>query len=336
MKTLLGSLKKRQYGQAMTEMLVASAFVVIPLFLIIPTAGKYIDMKHAAVDSARYTAWERTVYFNGATYSNQPSGFTGLGVPGFGISNNPIKSDDVLAKEAQLRIFTDAQTPIKSSTTVGRNFWTYYDGSPMYAPGLTERPDISSNENTPDKTFGIARTAVAVVGSVVSFITGAIPFSSTRFDAINMRGGTTTSMEMSVKETPKYLTVLGDDTGNRTPLIDIGPNFTMRAKAGVLSQTWSAAGGEHLKRQAQALAPTKLIGDVFNAFSLPSIGAFPGVKLQDVVALALLTPELSSKNLVFGQMDIDALPRDKFSNPVFPAADDGTTPLCNDRGFCRE
>jgi len=105
--------KNKQRGQAMTEMLVASAFVVIPLFLIIPIAGKYIDMKHAAVDSARYTAWERTVYFNNSTLDNQPSGFNG-----FSSDNFPVKSNTELAEEAQLRIFSEASTPIKSSTSV--------------------------------------------------------------------------------------------------------------------------------------------------------------------------------------------------------------------------
>ncbi len=331
MNNLLSSLMNKpsnfkQSGQAMTEMLVASAFVVIPLFLIIPTAGKYIDMKHAAVDSARYTAWERTVYFNNATLDNQPSGFDG-----FTSNNFPVKSNTELAEEAQLRIFSEASTPIESSTSVGRNFWTYYDGSDMYAPGLTERPDVNSNQNTPDKTFGIVRTAISIIGDVVAFITGVIPFSSSQFDAINMRGGTATSMEMSVQETPRYLTLLGDDSGQRTPLIDVGSDFKMLAKAGVLSQTWSAGGGEHLQSQAQALAPTKLIGDVFNTFSLPGIGSG-----QNLIALALLTPEFSDKNLIFGHMDIDALPRDKFSDPEFPDADDSDNPLCSEKGYCRE
>lgn len=316
----------RQSGQAMTEMLIASAFVVVPLFLIIPTVGKYIDMKHAAVDSARYTAWERTVYFNSATLANQPSGFEGFKLTGI----YPVKNDTQLAREAQLRIFSDAETPIQSSTT-GRVFWTYYDGSPIYAPPITERPSVSSNENTPDKTFGIARTAVQAVGDAVSFITGILPFSSSTFDAINMRGGTATAVEMSVKPTPQYLTVMGDNSGQRTPLIDIGNNFKMHAKAGVLSQTWSAGGGAHLKSQAQALAPTKLIGDIFNLIEIPVIGSG-----QNVIATALLTPEFSDKNLVFGQMDIDALPRDKFSNWELPDNYEDDNALCNDKGYCRE
>jgi hypothetical protein len=322
-------LKNKQRGQAMTEMLVASAFVAIPLFLIIPTVGKYIDMKHAAIDSARYTAWERTVYFNKATLGNQPTGFEGFKSGLF-----PVKSDALLAAEAQLRIFNSAEAPIKSSTKVARVFWTYYDGSPMYAPLDAEKPGVKSNQGTPDAT-SVASTAVGAIGAAVAFITGIIPFGSSQFDAINMRGATVTRMRMSVEETPRYLTTLGDNSGQRAPLIDVGSNFKMRADAGVLSQTWSAGGGKHLQSQAQALAPTKLIGDVFNAFSIP----IPGVgntPLQDVMAVALLTPELSQKNLVFGQMDIDALPRDKFAEPEFPAADDANKPLCNKKGYCRE
>jgi hypothetical protein len=322
---------KTQSGQAMTEMLVASAFVVIPLFLIIPTFGKFIDMKHAAVSSARYTAWERTVHFNDTvSLSNQPSGFKGLSS---GLL--PSKIDAQLASEAQLQIFSEATAPINGSSQVGRVFWTYYDGSPMYAPPSGEAPTVDSNKDTPDKTFGIARTAVEAVGTAVSFITGILSFSSSQFDAINMKGMTTTSVAMSVKETPRFLTVMGDDSGVRTPLIDVGKDYKMLAKAGVISQTWSAGGGDHLKSQAQALAPTKLIGDVFNLLKIPVIGSG-----QNVIAIALATPELTDKNLVFGQMDVDALPRDKFSKWELSSPTTDTyikaNSLCNDEGYCRE
>ncbi len=330
----LMTLIKTQSGQAMTEMLVASAFVVIPLFLIIPTFGKFIDMKHAAVSSARYTAWERTVHFiDTASLSNQPSGFEGLGSGGL----LPSKTNAQLASEAQLRIFSEANAPINGSSQVGRVFWTYYDGSPMYAPPSTEAPTVKSNRDTPDKTLGIARTAVEFVGDAVSFITGILPFSSSQFDAINMKGMTTTSVEMSVKETPRFLKIMGDDSGVRTPLIDVGNDYKMLAKAGVLSQTWSAGGGDHLKSQDQALAPTKLIGDVFNLIDIPVIGSG-----QNVIAIALATPELTDKNLVFGQMDVDALPRDKFSEWELSSPTTDTdayinaNDLCNDKGYCRE
>ena len=60
-------------GQAMTETVVTAATVLIPLFLLIPLLGKYIDIKHRAIQSARYEVWEYTVWY-GAD-SETPSGF---------------------------------------------------------------------------------------------------------------------------------------------------------------------------------------------------------------------------------------------------------------------
>ena len=169
----------------MTEMLVACAFVVVPLFLIVPTVGKYIDMKHAAVNAARYVTWERTVYFNDATLRNEPSGFDAF------IANKlPKKSDYQLEKEVSARIFSDAHTRITTvPSDVGRTLWTYHDASSMYNPPMNERPSLSSNQATPDKTAGVMSTLLQGFGNVVSAITGIIPFSSSQFDAISTRGG---------------------------------------------------------------------------------------------------------------------------------------------------
>jgi hypothetical protein len=326
-------INNKQSGQAMTEMLVASAFVVVPLFLIIPTAGKYIDMKHAAVSSARYSAWERTVFFNDNTLAGQPSNFEGFNKSLGEIL--PEKSDSQIATEAQLRIFTEAHVPIQNGSKKNRAFWTYHDGNPMYAPtDANERADISSDLGTPDLTPGDAtRVAVQAVGDVFAFVTGMFPdaISPQVFDPINTRGLTTSEVKMSVVGSPKYATTIGDESRPREPLIDIGNDFEMLAKAGVLSQTWSSGGGDQLKLQSQALAPTKLIGDIFNAVSLPLIGSG-----QNVIATALMTPEFSDENLVFGQMDVDALPRDKFSEWELGDDYEDNNSQCNESGYCRE
>ena len=58
---------KFQSGQAITEFNVMAAFVLVPLFIMIPILGKHIDMKHSSVQAARYMAWERTVWFEETT-----------------------------------------------------------------------------------------------------------------------------------------------------------------------------------------------------------------------------------------------------------------------------
>ena len=47
----------------MTEFLISAAFVLMPLFVFIPMLGKYIDFKHAAIQAARYQAWEYTAWY---------------------------------------------------------------------------------------------------------------------------------------------------------------------------------------------------------------------------------------------------------------------------------
>jgi hypothetical protein len=340
MQKYLRVFNSKQRGQAMTEMLVASAFVVVPLFLIIPTFGKYVDMKHAAVSSARYSAWERTVSFNDATLANQPSNFVER--TAFKQTDFNMKSDAQIAAEAQLRIFTGADVAINGTSPIlGRSLWAYHDGSPMYTATVKtgEAPpvEVVSNQLTPDKTpLDSASNIINVVADVFAFVSDIFPdsFSSNPsvFDAVTMRGLTKIEIEMSVLESPRYATTIGDNTRPRTPLIELGSDFKMRAKAGVLSQTWSAGGGSHLESQAQGLVFTKLIGDIFNTISIPGIGSG-----QDIIAAALLTPEFSAKNLVFGQMDNEVLPRDKLSGwKPTDAAYDSANPLCNDKGYCRE
>lgn len=64
-------------GQATAEMVIASAFLLVPIFLLIPLVGKLIDFKMATIEAARYVAFERTVTSNqasvrGATFASLP------------------------------------------------------------------------------------------------------------------------------------------------------------------------------------------------------------------------------------------------------------------------
>ena len=52
----------RSGGQAMTEFVIGVVLFALPVFLLIPVVGKYLDMRATAVQAARYVAWERTVW----------------------------------------------------------------------------------------------------------------------------------------------------------------------------------------------------------------------------------------------------------------------------------
>ncbi|MHB1543694.1 MAG: hypothetical protein ACYCS1_06660 [Gammaproteobacteria bacterium] len=68
---------ERQQGQATAEMVIASIFLLVPIFLLIPLVGKLIDFKMATIEASRYVAFERTITSNqstvrGATFANLP------------------------------------------------------------------------------------------------------------------------------------------------------------------------------------------------------------------------------------------------------------------------
>lgn len=88
--------RKYQRGQAITEFNVTAAFLLVPLFIMIPILGKYIDMKHASVQAARYMAWERTVWFEEA--------------PAYTLTGDTkmahVKSQATLQQETRVRFFS--------------------------------------------------------------------------------------------------------------------------------------------------------------------------------------------------------------------------------------
>lgn len=88
-----------QRGQAMTEFLIACAFVLLPLFIFIPLLGKYIDFKHSAIQSARYQAWEYTVWYNDIDDRDLLDNFN-TGIPSFRI---PSKTLAETQQEALIR-----------------------------------------------------------------------------------------------------------------------------------------------------------------------------------------------------------------------------------------
>lgn len=77
----------RQSGQSLAEFLVA-LIVLVPLLLMVPLLGKYIDINQTTLQASRYVAWEKTVD-------------TG-------------KSDATLAAEVRRRFYGNLTLPVKT------------------------------------------------------------------------------------------------------------------------------------------------------------------------------------------------------------------------------
>ena len=110
---------QKSKGQALTETLVAF-IVLVPIFVLIPYLGKYLDVKHKAEDSARYALWERTVFADpGASWD----------------AGENQKSDARIAAEARTRLIEEPRAPIAAQTEPGaRNpLWEDHTGGDLVA-----------------------------------------------------------------------------------------------------------------------------------------------------------------------------------------------------------
>ncbi len=306
----------KQRGQAMTEMLVASAFVLVPLFLIVPLVGKYIDMKQAAVSASRYVAWEGTV-------SNYP---------------DAIEMAAVIYAEA-------GDGLVNNRGCEGREFWRDHQQTNMFeATGINDANTGCKDTNlATDETIhdvyklggqvGVV-TVVNAIGEVFDFLSDYLPGN---FDVINTEGRTSAAVTLTVAEPANYSHIKKTE-----PLLEIGSlQFTVPGE--VYSDGWATPNKDELNEKVKALVPTNIITAGFDGLSDLIEGIFPGadINIQNALAAVTLSPEIESSQLEFGKIDLDVLPRDKYLDPADSKlrqyrTDNPGPDLCTSEGYCRE
>jgi hypothetical protein len=331
---------EKNNGQAMTEFLICSSFALIPLFLGIALLAKYIDIKQAAIQAARYQAWEYTVWY---ADSSEP-------MTGFNAATQPIKSTQATQSEARRRFFSDPWTEtavggarqtlsIRSTdaatgwTQANRNrLWTDHRGTVMYNGVNGTGAVLNSSAATP--TIPIIGDVMKILMDIVDFAFSAIGTvmgmvgSSVGFTAINTEGYVNTNVSMAVAIDPRLVPVNTMRLGQARAVFNTNQlNFT--AAAGVMSDAWNAGGVEHVYNQAGGAVPTVLLKELINAV--------PGLSTVWNAA-AILAPELRLCNpggiwgaddkgsLWLGHIDIDAVHPDRLEG--------GGTHECNDAGMC--
>jgi len=131
-------IRKHLRGQAMTEIVISATYVLIPLFIAIPMLAKYIDIKQAAVQAARYEAWEYTVWYDDENnddhdiLDNYDSGISGYATPEKGVG--------IVQNESQRRFFSrvgtnptnGADSDVDPLTITDMNGWTVATANPLW------------------------------------------------------------------------------------------------------------------------------------------------------------------------------------------------------------
>lgn len=171
--------RQKTGGQAMVELLIVAGLVLIPLFLAIPVLGKYLDIRSSAVQSARYAAWERTVWYGGAAAT--PLGFPEVpGFPGiddwFGKKNVWLaneKDDTAVRNEIGVRLLSNTSQGFTSIDRSANGFkdgskalWQFRDAASVAARDGSTRPMLASYDDVQNSIEN--KNAPGTLASVVS------------------------------------------------------------------------------------------------------------------------------------------------------------------------
>lgn len=220
---------RRQRGQAMVEFLVAALFFLLPLFLAIVVLAKFSDVQHTTQMAARYSAWERTVWYDDS------------GTKFDTINGSNQKTAAEIGHEIGVRIINDrsqAQTVIKDTDRAATTFANGID--PMWRDNANVAYMSRYEQQTSTLTRGSLSTdltskAVEALGALsIPGVTGSM--------APPVPRDTFAVAEVSFKEIAKNSTAYQ----RLWPRDDVwkGPwnGLDFSATGAILSNTWYANG----------------------------------------------------------------------------------------------
>ncbi len=292
-----------QRGQAMIEALIACALVLVPLFLAIPVIAKYLDIRSHVVQSARYAAWERTVWFGGDAAEEMGLGSVGNKWDANEKDDNSIRAEigaRILSNTGAGSSFSDGDKAGSSYVNGVKPLWRDRRGNTL----LSSYGDISGsyvNDLAPG-FFNELFSPVMDVASVVSNFT------------VDTHAQYTANVGIAVQKVAfNTNSGLGGCPGCPTEFLATGTTQSFAEKNVLVANGWSANGpgslddfGDHPEKitvynQIRGLTPTSLIN--------PPSGAFrTALDVLQAVALVFF-PELSTLDL--GRIEVDKVPADR-------------------------
>lgn len=255
-------------GQALAEMLVVLASLILPLLLLIRLIGGLLYQQQGLELAARYATWERTVW-NAAA----PSG------PG---AADTVKADGTLAREVDARILA-----------APRQAWSADDGTPRLDPFLRVLPGredsalllqqdeaddspfsrIESHRAAPAGTVGAVDAALDVIGSL------------TRFD---LPADGIAEVQVAVR-----LASLRQALNLDLAWLDA---LQLRRRSALFAEHWTAGGTAQTAYRISGLLPQQFLDhDIVG-------------NVQQLVAYAPIAEELDDSRLRFGHVTLEPLP----------------------------
>jgi len=285
-------------------MVIAASFLLVPLFLLIPWLGKFIDLHQSAIQAARYEAWEYTVWYNDVA-TEAPAG--AVNKNGTQIAM-PEKSIAVLQAEAKQRFFSREaySSNLGERDLINEGSWAITDANPLWKDHLgnsllanttaiddtaldsfddTPNNSTSADLKTPLEIDELVFNAATSAGSkIANLIAGTLP----AFVIDNLKGYAHTQMTIPIVSQPG-LVDFGTISGTHAVLAGAGPttSFASLTRAAVLSDGWNAGGRFHAKDQAGEMSIARKLTSLSDKFT--ALSDYRWIKGSDHMHPTLVT-----------------------------------------------
>ncbi|SEH81032.1 hypothetical protein SAMN05660691_01605 [Rheinheimera pacifica] len=262
---------RQQKGGVLAEFVVVTGFIIMPLIMLLPVLFSYIESRQYMEQSARYSVWERTAYFQA--------------LPAEAVAYAPVKNDSDIAAEIQNRILSAKDVAIKLAQRdaelaepLNPNLRLTDRATAkrvsMYEPAAEGSHFVVTHATTQHGLSGVAELQEKVVNAI-SLLPG---FS------LNTEG--LYQAEVGIKLKPlSWFSELGTEALNP------------RRQNALLAEGWTIGGPAQAQSTIRGLVPiTSFMDDIGFDRVLGLISFFP------------LAKELGSDYLQLGKVEVDAIP----------------------------
>jgi hypothetical protein len=292
-----------QCGQAATEFVIAAVFLLVPLFLTIPLLGKYIDIKHAAIQQARYEAWEYTVWAGPKEHimtgvdENQSAGR---------------KKYQQTRLEGLRYFFTNptAENYGKDAKGLQLNpLWEDHRGDSLFVEqgNPIGKAGSQSEEKTPGPLGGVFDFIVNFLNDVFSLFGDLLHLVGVKakFDAMYTDGYFTSDVQLEVRAIDD---ILPQQSLNKISKSIKAEPLVFESKAAVLTNSWNAGGTDHANEESRGLILTSALSPISDTVNSILYGIQRIVNKFPVRAVEL--PNMPD----FGYVADDLLPYEHLEN----------------------
>lgn len=306
---------KKQHGQSLVEVGILLAFVIAPLMLLLPYFSKVIEARHYNDMSARYIAFEKTVWLEEGkkNYSNSGQG------------RLAIKQTDVIKSEVPNRLFGKLSTPIDSRPVDSSQGWNSLDDgyasfkftqakSTKAHQSLFAAYNPNEENEAKHRFFEVKTSHEKPPGDITALLNRALSLLEIGGTEFNDKGFFKGQSELQIAS---HL-LLEDEDGRNSMSSETGREkkresefeIAMNSELYVLADGWNVGGPRHNIDQVKGLVPSNLFDNaVVNT-------------LRNFLSHVPIAKHLNSRSLKFGHVDIEELPLERYREDI-PGDDTG-------------